>query len=187
MRTLHTRVAGLSLGDKFARADWKRIRRVPSPIRAGRLRERGKGFILKLCRTGTAELQAALERLDARSTMPAWCRAAPFHPSLRPTPSRSRTPNDARLPTPGNAGSANPAPRRLRLERPHSESRCPCRWPPDRLQDGNPDGNPSEGLRFKLAKASTTAQIAHRGSTAVVAILNYLVYHTPEFTAPWAR
>ena len=48
---------------------WKRIRRV-LPDHAGRLIESGRQLILRMRRNGTEELQAALQQLDARSTVP---------------------------------------------------------------------------------------------------------------------
>ena len=66
---LHTLTAWWSLGEDLARATWKRIRRVLLD-HAGRLIESGRQLILRMCKAGTEELQAALQQLDARSTVP---------------------------------------------------------------------------------------------------------------------
>ena len=58
-----------SLDDDLARAAWKRIRRVLLVL-AGRLIESGRQLILRMRKTGTEELLAALQHLDTRSTVP---------------------------------------------------------------------------------------------------------------------
>ncbi len=66
---LHTLTAWWSLDEDLARATWKRIRRVLL-VHAGRLIESGRQLILRMRKTGTEELQAALQNLDTRSTVP---------------------------------------------------------------------------------------------------------------------
>ena len=66
---LRTLTAWWSLNEDLARATWKRIRRVLLD-HAGRLIESGRQLILRMRRNGTEELQAALQNLDARSTVP---------------------------------------------------------------------------------------------------------------------
>ena len=67
---LHTLTAWWSLGEEdLARATWKRIRRVLLD-HADRLSESGRQLILRMRKAGTEELQAALQQLDARSTVP---------------------------------------------------------------------------------------------------------------------
>ena len=66
---LHTLTAWWSLNEDLARAAWKRIRRVPLD-HAVRLIESGRQLILRMRNAGTKELQAALQQLDARSTVP---------------------------------------------------------------------------------------------------------------------
>ncbi len=66
---LHTLTAWLSLDKDLARATWKRIRRVLL-VHAGRLIESGRQLILWMRKTGTEELQAALQNLNTRSTVP---------------------------------------------------------------------------------------------------------------------
>ena len=66
---LHTLTAWWCLGEDLARATWKRIRRVLLD-HAGRLIESGRQLILRMRKAGTEELQAALQQLGARSTVP---------------------------------------------------------------------------------------------------------------------
>ena len=66
---LHVLTAWWTLDEDLARSSWKRIRRVVL-VHAGRLIESGRQFILRMRKSGTEELQAALQRLDARSTVP---------------------------------------------------------------------------------------------------------------------
>ena len=66
---LHTLTAWWSLDEDLARATWKRFRRVLL-VHAGRLIESGRQRILRMRKTGTEELQAALQNLDTRSTVP---------------------------------------------------------------------------------------------------------------------
>ena len=66
---LHVLTAWWSLDEDLARAAWKRVRRVLL-VHAGRLIESGRQLFLRLRRNGTEELQAALQNLDARSTVP---------------------------------------------------------------------------------------------------------------------
>ena len=66
---LHILTAWWCLDEDLARAAWKRIRRTLL-VHAGRLIESGRQLILRMRKTGTEELQAALQRLDERSTVP---------------------------------------------------------------------------------------------------------------------
>ena len=66
---LHVLTAWWSLDEDLARASWKRIRRVLL-VHAGRLIKTGRQFILRMRKRGSEELQAALQRLDERSTVP---------------------------------------------------------------------------------------------------------------------
>ena len=66
---LHILTAWWSLDEDLARATWKRVRRVLL-VHAGRLIESSRQLILRMSRNGTEELQAALQRIDARSTVP---------------------------------------------------------------------------------------------------------------------
>ena len=68
-QNLHTLTAWLSLDKDLGRATWKRIRRVLL-VHAGRLIESGRQLILRMRKTGTEELQAALQNLNTRSTVP---------------------------------------------------------------------------------------------------------------------
>ena len=66
---LHVLTAWWSLDEDLARASWMRIRRVLL-VHAGRLIKTGRQFILRMRKRGSEELQAALQRLDERSTVP---------------------------------------------------------------------------------------------------------------------
>ena len=66
---LHPLTPWWSLDGVFAHAGWKRIRRVV-PDHAGRLIESGRQLVLRMRRAGTEEVQAALQHLDTRSTVP---------------------------------------------------------------------------------------------------------------------
>ena len=66
---LHVLTAWWSLEEDLARKAWKRVRRVLL-VHAGRLIESGRQHILRMRKAGTEELQAALQRLDTRSTVP---------------------------------------------------------------------------------------------------------------------
>ena len=85
----HALTAWWALGENLARASWKRTGRVLL-VHAGRLVERGRQLILKMCKAkmckakmckakmckakmckaGTEKLQAALESMGKRSTAP---------------------------------------------------------------------------------------------------------------------
>ena len=67
---LHALTAWWSLDEDLARASWKRTRQVLL-IHAARLVRHGRHLILKLREQGAGELQAALERLNARLPLPA--------------------------------------------------------------------------------------------------------------------
>ena len=66
---LHMLTAWWSLDDDFARATWRRVRRVLL-VHAGRLTESGRQLILRMRRNGTEERQAALRQFDTRSPVP---------------------------------------------------------------------------------------------------------------------
>ena len=66
---LHVLTAWWRLDEDLARAAWKRVRRFLL-VHAGRLIESGRQHILRMRKAGTEELQAALQRLDTRSTVP---------------------------------------------------------------------------------------------------------------------
>ena len=67
---LHALTAWWSPDEDLARASWKRTRQVLL-IHAARLVHHGRQLILKLREQGTEALQAALQRLSARSPTPA--------------------------------------------------------------------------------------------------------------------